>query len=565
LNFTVLGLGNRCFSASFDIVCKDDALAHCVEIFNRSVFEDVTFLPKADLKARPLFGYKSYLGSDDPQHHREYQYSCRLIVDLLKADLGRDFEEARDGLSAFVLGLLRSKLADGAPTQIKAMSLLLQVPLSGECQVWHTDEDQEDAEVVYSVLIPCHRQSAPVFLDGLDAKTGPTGVKPVLSLGDMVYWVASLVTHAGSSADKVPPGQFLRAAVFMSVGMPSRKDDSTSAVIHSGPDVDQWTKCVHPIIRTCVRCRRGVQACEPNMKYCPTCLGSGAFQATAVLCQWCHDSDDHLHVQLKVPVPKRTNLLRYLWQGLGLAPTAVERRLCIHGNAAFQDMSSSQRLLLHFHEGELRRGFTFWSQFFLHFAPEQTIFKDGQRAALSEHELWKIFYGKFVQSKRRKQRCSRSLRILGVTSMICGFSSLVCRDNTSIPVFLAVDMFQTHYAAYVEAYLVAKSNKDRLMLSHDDRIGRALSWLESEGGTTHCSCGCSDESLAESLSKHHRIQECPGPIFVQPNVVPAQSSDVRAVWINVFISQVGEKGMHFVFVPWISYFVFSVYDAILNG
>ena len=548
MDLTVLGLGSAGFSASIQFV-RDDALAHCVENFNTSVFHDGTFLPKFDFKAGPLFGYKSYLDSDDPGMENEYQYSCRALVNLLTLDCELDFKEARDGLSSFVLDLLLARLGDQAPTKIKAMSLLLQVPFGGECQVWHTDEDHDDEEVVYSILIPCHRQSAPVFLETLDSKTGPSGVKPELSLGDMVYWHSSLVTHAGSSADLVPPGQLLRAAVFISVGIASRKD--ASAQIWSGPDADQWKQCIHPIIRSCVRCRRGVQACEPNMKFCRTCLGSGVFQAKAVLCRFCHESDDHLHCDTSLPDGGSTgiSLLRYLWQGLGLEFTAIDDgRLCIHGNKAFEDLSSPQRLLVHFHEDELQRGFQFWSDFFVHFAPDETIFTEAQRGGKEEY-LWNFFYLKFVV-RGGKGRCLRSLGILGVTSMICGFSSLVWRDDTSsgsIPVFMAEDNFATHSAAYVDAYRVANSNKDGLVLRQDDdRIARALDWLESKCGTTHCSCKSSEETPRgiTPLSHHHQIQECPGPTFnTRSQIVSVQSPGVRAVWTDVFILRGHEQGI----------------------
>jgi hypothetical protein len=512
-----------------------------VEKFNQIVFEAGTFRPKFDLHAMSLFGYQSYIRNMDDEED-EYKFSCRAVVDLLNSVYGSDFETARDGISDLVLEFVRG-IGHEQPV-IRAMSLLLQVPFGGECQVWHTDEDQDAEEVVYSFLIPCHEQSAPVFLTGIDPKLGPSGLKPLLSLGGMAYWDASAVKHAGSSAERVPVGQVLRVAIFVSVG--TKRPEPGFQIIHSGPDLEQWTHCVHPIIRSCVRCRRGVQACEPDMKFCVRCLGSGEFQATAVVCRWCHESEDHLHSETSIGLHGGKDVVQAVWRGLGLQSNAEERRLCIHGNEAFQDMSLSQRLLLHFHEDELQRGFRFWSQFFLHIAPDHTIFSDGQRFALSEDELWPLFHRKFVQSKRGKSRCSRSLGILRVTSMICGFSSLLCRDETSIPVFMAVDMFELHSAAYVEAYRIAKSNEDRLMFSHDDRIARALNWLETKVETTHCSCGTTapNQRSSVSLSHHHTIQKCPGPTLLHPRAVKPHAS---TVWSAAFIAHVHNQGKLFFF------------------
>jgi hypothetical protein len=486
--------------------------------------------------------------------HDEYKFSCRAVVDLLNSVYESDFETARDGISDLVLEFVRG-IGHEQPV-IRAMSLLLQVPFGGECQVWHTDEDQDAEEVVYSFLIPCHKQSAPVFLSGIDPKLGPSGFKPLLSLGDMAYWDASAVKHAGSSAERVPVGQVLRVAIFVSVG--TKRPEPGFQIIHSGPDLEQWTHCVHPIIRSCVRCRRGVQACEPDMKFCVRCLGSGEFQATAVVCRWCHESEDHLHCETMIGLHGGKDVVQAVWRGLGLESNAVGRRLCIHGNEAFQDMSLSQRLLLHFHEDELQRGFRFWSQFFLHFAPDHTIFSDGQRAALSEDDLWRLFDRKFVQSKRVKARCSRSLGILRVTSMICGFSSLLWREDTSIPVLMAVGMFEEHSVSYVEAFRIAKSNEDRLKLSHDDhRIVGGLKWLETKVETTHCSCGTTapNQRASVSLSRHHTIKNCPGPTLVRSHAVNPQAA---TVWSEAFIAHVHKQGKLFVFFFYIHIFIVAI-------
>lgn len=513
--------------------------------FNFTAFEADTFGLKIDFHTESLFGYEAHIrnmGDDD-----EYMFSCRAVVDLMNPVYGQDLETAREGLSEFVLEWMRGI---GREEQtIRAMSLLLQVPFGGECQIWHTDEDLEDDEVVYSILIPCHQQSASVFLTDIDPKFGPSGIKPLLSLGDMVFWDASAVTHAGSSSDRVPVGQLLRAAVFVSVGCKLPKPGVQ--MIHSGPDVEQWTKCVHPIIRCCVRCRRGVQACESDMKFCVDCLGSGEFQATAVVCRWCHASEDHLHLKTPFLHIGENTIVGAVWRGL-----QPVRGLCVHGSVRFEGMRLSDRLLLHFHEEELRRGFSFWAEFIVHYAPDETILKRGHRALDPEDEKpWNAFHRLFVQQRGvSRKRCPRSVQVLRVTSLICGFSSLFLPDSTQsstghIPVLSSLDKIATHSVAYVDAFRVAKSNVDRLVLDPDagDRIERALLWLGTRVETAHCSCGTTAPFQASTpMSHHHKIQQCAGPSLSR-NYKQLLDSDAAAKWNDVLFSHVRNEGMLFSF------------------
>ena len=514
------------------------ALVKRVQKLNELAFAANTFIPKLDFNAEGLFGYESNLSysplrnmesekvlSDTDLRNmecHEYAFSCRVLVNLLDAAFGSEFERARDELAEIALELLRESSPEGATLgtlHIKAMTLLLQVPSGGECQVWHTDEDEDDSESIFSILIPCHQQSAPVFLTEIDPKVGPLGVKPPLSLGDMVVWQAKKVTHAGSSADGVPVGQFLRVAVFLSVGSSPPKPGAVS--IHNGPDADQWKDCVHPIIRCCVRCRRGVQPCEPGMKYCRRCIGSSLFQATAVVCQWCHDSDDHLHTGSPVPLSSCENkLLCAVWLGASVP----DRRLCNHGNIAFDDMCPSERLLLHFDEEELRCGFQFWQQFLFFCVPDELLFPLVLRQIDSnEPRVWDLFYRKFVRGKMErgplcgKALCARTLAILRVTALICGFTSLYRSSGSAastacFPIVMPIDSFEAHSDAYIGAYLIAKSNAESLVLdkTRDERFARALVWIESETATTHCSCEIS-RGTESPLSGHHIIQKCPGP------------------------------------------------------
>ena len=515
-----------------------------VEKLNGSAFAPNNFLPSLNFQTADLFGYESQVRNMD----LEYQFSCRVMVDLLKSRYGVAFERARDGIQKFVLEFLSQFVPDGNNLHIRAMSLLLQVPFGGQCQVWHTDEgddDDDENDFVYSILIPCHRQSAPVFLKEISPKSGPSGEKPLLGLGDMVFWDAKHVVHAGSSADKVPPGHLLRAAVFISIG--SKAPKIGAAQIHSGPDVDQWKKCAHPIIRFCVRCRRGVQPCEPRMKYCRLCVGNG-FQAMAVVCQWCHESDDHLHSDTKLIIAGENQLLKAIWCGYAT--------LCVHGNPHFVDMSSSERLLLHFDKDELCRGFSFWKDFMMRVVPDECFFEVKHCRMSSEAWTpWQYFFKCFVKKPRRERSvCPRCYGILRVTALLCGFSSLLEGSDSapgSIPVFVASEKLSAHAGAYLTAFHVVQANADRLALDQIDenRILRALLWLESDDVTTHCSCHGWEEEFEGTvvpLSFHHQVRKCPGATL--GSLSGLKQSKAVEIWGNLFFSRaVLQEGQKFVF------------------
>ena len=548
LKFIVFNVSNFItgidWPSSLVIIRENAALVECVQRFNAATLHEISFLPKLNFEAHSLFGYQSHIRNMD----REHQFSCRDVVDLLnpKNEMDSEVRGAREGLKNLVLELLRDREPDfKGVMHLKVMALLLQVSSGGQCQVWHTDEDAADQELTYSILIPCHEQSAHIFLTAMDEKLGPIGVKPVLSLGDMVYWNARLVTHAGSSADRVPTGQFLHAAVFISVG--SSPPESAVMKIHSRPDIDQWKKCAHPIIRFCVRCRRGVQACEPNMKFCGLCLESGQFEATAVVCRWCHDSDDHLHSRLLIPDAANNELVCAVWQGLGL--NAPERKLCVHGNPNFRVMSLSERLLLHFDKDELCGGFCFWRDFLRHVVPDESHFTPAHRGMDPEAPLpWKFFFKYFVDQGRVRLVCRRRYVILRVTAMLCGFTSLFHHSNLSnclIPVFVVSNAVSAHAGACLDAFRLAQANTDRVLLDRFDvdRIARALLWLEGDGVTTHCSCsGWEEESegTVVPLSFHHQVRKCPGATLrISSGLKQPKDFDV---WGNLFFSQVVNEG-----------------------
>ena len=525
-------------------ILRDNAdLAGFVKNFNEIVFDRNSFSPLLDLKAVDLFGYQSQIRNMD----FEYQYSCRVTVDLLQPGYGDDFERARDGIQNFVLEFLVPHVPEGSRLHVKAMSLLLQVPFGGECQVWHTDEAEDEDDLVYSILIPCHRQSAPVFVTGFSPKLGPCGEKPLFGLGDMAFWDASSVVHAGSSADGVPPGHLLRAAVFISVGLrPSKAGD---VIIHSGPDVEQWKDCSHPIIRFCVRCRRGVQPCEPRMKYCRLCVGHDRWQAKAVVCQWCHESDDHLHSDTKVGAVGENQVVNAAWRGYA----SPDRTLCVHGNPNFEALSESERLLAHFDEDELCGGFRFWAEFLQHVVPDEFYFKPVHRGLKPESwEPWRFFFKYFVDERHRgRSFCRRSYGLLKVTAFLCGFSSLFAHPDCnisdgSIPVFVPSNRMSAHAGSCLVAFRVAQANSQRVLLDQiaDNRTARALLWLESDGVTTQCSCkGWKEfEGTVVPLSFHHQVRKCPG---VTLRCMRQDRSEAIEVWINLFISQAHQDGVKF--------------------
>ena len=519
------------------------ALAGFVQSFNDIVFDPKSFLPLVDMRAVDLFGYRSQIRNMG----LEYQFSGRVMVDLLEPGYGADFERARNGIRDFVLDQLVAFAPEGSVLLIRAMTLLLQVPFGGECQVWHTDEagNEDESDFVFSILIPCHRQSAPVFLTEMSRNLGPCGVKPVLAVGDMAFWDAINVMHAGSSADGVPPGHLLRAAIFIAVGSSPPKPGEV--LIHSDPDVEQWKDCAHPIVRFCVRCRRGVQPCEPSMKFCSLCAGLDGCQATAVVCQWCHASDDHLHSRTSATSAAENQLVIDVWCGYA----SGDKMLCVHGNRYFQDMSESERLLLHFDEGELCGGFTFWREFMLRVVPDECYFQLCHRSMQPEVELpWKFFFKFFVNDPWRKRfECRRCYWIIRVSALICGFSSLFEHADSdhlsgSIPIFVASSKFSAHAEACFAAFRVAQANAEKLQMHQidADRIRRALLWVEKDGVTTHCSCTSWAEypGTAVPLSFHHQVRKCPGAILDR-FAVPQQSQAVN-VWNELFVSQVVKKG-----------------------
>ena len=512
------------------------ALADLVGNFNDIVFDGNSFLPLLDLKAVSLFGYHSHIRNMDV----EYQSSCRVMVDLSEPGYGADLDKAMDAITSFVRDFLRPRFPEGFSLHIRAMSLLLQVPFGGECQVWHTDENEDEEGLVYSVLIPCHQQSAPVFLDKISWKCGPSGSKPLLRLGDMAFWDAMNVVHAGSSTDRVPPGSLLRAAIFVSVG--STASNSGEVQIHSGPDVEQWNECAHPIIRFCVRCRRGVQPCEPRMMYCRLCIGENLFQATAVVCQWCHDSDDHLHSDAQLISAGENKLLQAVWCGF----KSDDSTLCVHGNLHFELMSLCERLLVHFDQDELCQGFTFWRDFMLNVVPDEIYFKRVHRGLTPNEPLqWKFFIWKFVEHGKKRWNCLRCYGLMRVTASLCGISSLFRHDTLpsgSLSVFVASNEMSVHAESCLAAFRVAQANADRVLLNqmNDDHIRTALLWLEGDNVTTHCSCSDRNQfnGTVRPLSFHHQVRKCPGPtLFVG---VKEQSAAAEA-WITKFVSVVKKR------------------------
>jgi hypothetical protein len=519
-------------------------------------FEPQTFRPKPGIIWLNLFGQEVVPVTLPNESRDEFRTSARANVPLFDWASGKfsrhipfpegalaDFEAVQVLATTVLMPALGfGSCPTGVRYRVEGMSFLMQTPAGGISQVLHTDDDPNaDIGEWVSILLPCHDQKGTVFMarDHYDGFERPRGVKPFVSLGDVLAW--NRVAHMGSACSDVPPGIELRVALFVFVHVirdsptesgqnleffhvshPSNRDFADEERIHYGPDYNFWRSGAFPIIRVCTVCKHGISSSvtpflesrntkEPNvLVYCGSCARDKS-QVECLVCAWCQDMGA-LDVAARYPQldceSEFATATDYVYQCL------IEEKTCLHGALHFRPLPLHEYIFVLFSVSEVQAGCRFWMSFF---AARDFTARGAPADLLASNQssLWTRFCSTFLTNPT----CYRALVLCWLSAAIGGIGS-VFNAKTKLsfgnyPVFYGPHHYSSE-SARNSSRLAMRAWRDACSgIFHENHLlkaaRRAHRIIHRHCGEMTLRCTCVDCDVGNG--KHHVIEKCPGPVL----------------------------------------------------